>query len=911
MTSFISAVLKDIASGSIPMSEYVFILPSKRAGLFLKKELAKQLSHTTFLPKIYSIEDFIEEIAQVKVIDNTTALFSFYEVYVTHTPKADQETFDVFYNWAQTLLYDFNEIDRYLIDANSFFTYLGRIQDINHWSLQPEKTKLVENYLKFWNLLPVYYKQFSKTLIKDEKAYQGLAYRTAAYGTKSYLAYNHKPHIFLGFNALNTAEQQIIQEFLTAGKAEIYWDADQYFLEHPYHDAALFLREYFNVWSYYKVNEPKWISNHFTQKKEFSLVGVSSDIQITKHVGEILSTLSVEDQKKTALILGNESLLLPMLNTIPSNILSINVTMGMNITESPVASFFEELFDLHVNPSKTKYYKIVLNVLSHNLIQSVFSRFSRKAIQKIQRENLIYVALTDLESIASTDNEKFLIHLIFDEFKSTIEFIRRIIDFIHILKASLSNDNQATSLQYLFKFNQVFERLRKLIVLYKNIHSISMLQRIYRDSLSAETIDFLGSPFDGLQLMGMLETRGLDFEHVIITNLNEGVLPAGKSANSFIPYDLKKEYGLPTYKEKDAIYTYHFYRLLHRAKKITLLYTTEPNSLLGGEKSRFIRQLEIEQQSQHTYRNYTVTSAIPTSKKVLKTIEKTTDVIDKIIEKASKGFSASALLIYLRNPVDFYYRYILGIEESDEVEETIAANTLGTIVHDTLEELFKPYIGHQLTADILDQLLKNSEKQVKIQFEKTYTLRNTLTGKNLIIFEVAKKYVREFLHLEKATLGRNTIFLKEVEQDLEIGLEIPELSYKVNLKGKIDRVDQFNNDLRIIDYKTGKVQQGQVILKDWDELITNYDDYSKPFQLLTYALLLHTAKKIELPVKAGIISFKNFSAGFIPLKEDKSDQITAEMLERFEQKLTELILEICDPNIPFQEKEIKPHYHGY
>ena len=412
--------------------------------------------------------------------------------------------------------------------------------------------------------------------------------------------------------------------------------------------------------------------------------------------------------------------------------------------------------------------------------------------------------------------------------------------------------------------------------------------------------------------MGMLESRVLDFRNVIVCSVNEGVLPAGKSSNSFIPYDLKCTYKLPTYKEKDAVYTFHFYHLLQRAQKAWLLYNTESDGLNAGERSRFLLQLEMERQPQHQLRHYTVAPKVPAIMQPLQSVPKSPEILQKLKERAGKGFSPSALTTYIRNPLDFYHQYVLGIRDSEEVEETIAYNTLGTVVHQSLETFYKQWLGQELKAEALQEAIKKAPEEVARQFEQEYSREPLTRGKNLLIFEVAKRYVLNFLKMEIRELkGGNRIRIEQVESNLKSQVHIPELNFPVYIHGNVDRVDSYNGLLRIIDYKTGKVLQNQVEIADWSALNTDYNKYGKTFQILTYASMLHDANPFS-QAEAGIISFKNLQSGFLKFAQKDKDGkrgvkdsvIDAAVLEAFQEQLKQLIVEICNPDVPFMEKEV-------
>ena len=913
MTSFIARILQELLSRKIPLSEYTFILPSKRAGSYLLTQLSLLTKKPLFSPRVLSIEDFAEEMSGLQAIDNTSALFEFYSVYLECTPKEKTENFDTFSSWAQTLLYDFNEIDRYLIDYKSFFDYLSDIQEINHWSLQEEKTPLMENYLSFWRKLPEYYEQLKKSLQKEDLAYQGMVYRKAAEKVEDYLKEHKNPHVFLGFNALNNAEQLILQRMAASGTAEIFWDMDEAFMKDEQHDASIFMRRYLKDWPLYEEGGFNYVSSNFSKEKNIEITGVPGNIGQAKYVGELLANLSPEEIRKTAVVLGDEGLLLPVLNSLPENVEEINVTMGFPLTSAPVSSLFEQLLKMQSGYRKNLYYKDVIAVSNHPLIQKVTSGFSRVISGKIQQENMVYFSFEKLLNIIPEEH-KDLFSLCFKDWKNKPAVaVSQLQKLIFRMKNGLDKEKDQLGLEFLYHYNVLFNKLNNLLETYPHITSIKSLHSIYKELVETQTVDFRGKPFTGLQLMGMLESRVLDFENVIITSVNEGVLPAGKSSNSFIPYDLKCSYDLPTYKEKDAIYTYHFYHLLQRAKNAVLLYNTESDGLSAGEKSRFLLQLEMEKRQAHEIRYKTVAPKVPPISQPLQSIEKNEQILAKIRDLAGRGFSPSALTTYIRNPLDFYRQYILGIKDREEVEETVAYNTLGTVVHDTLEVFYEEWVGAEITAGQLKTAMEKTPDEIAAQFRKTYTKEPLATGKNLLIFEVAKRYVINLLKMDIQTLeDGNSIKVVEVESDLKAKIPVGNLDFPVFIRGKVDRVDRYNGKLRVIDYKTGNVLQNQVEIVDWEDLTTDYNKFGKTFQILTYACMLNENESLGEAVEAGIISFKNLQNGFLKFsKKDKNGyraskdpDIDQEVLEAYKIELKKLITEICDPKIPFLEKEI-------
>ncbi|MDO5969395.1 PD-(D/E)XK nuclease family protein [Flavivirga aquimarina] len=919
MTTFIFDVLKDLQNKNESLSELTFILPSKRAGLFLKHQLSKVVKQTIFSPNIISIEEFVEDLSLLKSISNTELLFEFYNVYITLTKSQEADSFESFSKWAQILLQDFNEIDRYLIPQKNIFDYLSAIQDLNHWSLEDNKTDFVKNYLSFWKKLHNYYTLFTKQLITKKIGYQGLIYREAAKNLKSYIKDNpEKQHVFLGFNALNTSEITIIKELLKNGLAKTYWDIDSVFINNQKHDAALFTRQHRNNWAFFKNNPFNWVTTNYSKEKNVSVFGIPKNIGQAKYIGTLLNDLQKKNSslQNTAVVLGDENLLIPVLNSLPPIVEALNITMGFPLKSIPIASLFEALFHLHKTPSNTFYYKDVINIISHQFIRPLFYNkeidFATKITETIDTNNLVYLTTERLKDLAS--NSHNIIDLLFSNWDKSVDTaLKNCSQLILHIKTFLEDkkDSNLLSLEYLFRFNELFNELTRLNTTYQHIKDISALYSVYKELLSSETLDFQGEPLQGLQIMGMLESRVLDFETVIISSVNEGILPSGKTNNSFIPFDVKIENNLPTYKEKDAVYTYHFYRLLQRAKNVYILYNTEADVLTGGERSRFITQLELE--GIHHMNHQIIAPQVPIIETSLNVVDKTTSVLNELKRVAQKGFSPSSLTNYIRNPIDFYYQKVLKIKEHDNVEETVAANTLGTVVHNTLEDFYKPLVGAFITVEIIQKLKASIIKTVTHHFTDVYKEGDITKGKNLIIFEIAKRYVSNFLDLEIEGLkAGNQIKIIAIEADNNVVIDIPELDFPVTITGKVDRVDECNGVTRIIDYKTGRVEQNNVEIVDWETITTDYSKYSKSFQVLTYAYMMQLSNNMKLPVEAGIISFKNLNKGFLKFsKKDKAGAyakkealITQETLNNFSKELKQLILEICDPNIPFTEKEL-------
>lgn len=908
MMTFLQQALEDIQTKHPDISKLTLILPSKRAGGFLKNELRANTKKTQFAPKIISIEEFIAEIAQLTIIDSTELLFKSYETYLKTSSITEKDSFETYSGWATTLLNDFNEIDRYLVDQRVFFDYLKSIKSLERWGVQDEQSTLMTEYLKFWESLPELYHNLYSKLLEEKAAYQGMAFREAFLRLDNYIERNEDEiYIFIGFNAINTAEQKIIQTLLLNGNSEIYWDTDAHFYDDPKHSASNFIRKYHQEWSYFKNNFPKFIAENYKNKKNIQIVQAQKNVAQAKYVGDQLSKLTEEELNKTAIILGDESLLTPLLSSLPENVSQVNITMGMPLKNFPATVFFELLLNLHLNESETLYYKDILGILNHPVCATLIPSYDQIA-KKLVNENLTHLSASSLFDLVEGE-EKNILKLLFSSWEdSSLKAVKNCLEAILILQKNSKNDSIEHTV--FFQLYSIFEKIQTLNKKYPHLKSIKTVSRIFSELLAITSLDFEGDAFGGLQIMGVLETRVLDFENVIITSVNEGIFPSGKSNASFITYDLKQEFSLPVYTDKDAIYTYHFYRLLHRAKNITLIYNSYSEGINSGEKSRFIRQLEVDNFENHNFQKIHLSPKISIEQIEKREIKKTEDVMFRLKELAQKGFSPSALTGYIRNPIDFYFQKILNLNQFEEVEETVAANTLGTIIHDTLEAFYKPLEGYILNSSHIKDMIVRITEEVNTQFKKTFKGGTIDKGKNLIIFEVAKRYIKNFLVRELAEVENGIeIRIMQIETKLSLEIEFQELAFPVKIHGLVDRIDSYDGQLRIIDYKTGNVEQRDLGMENWEEITQDYK-YSKAFQVLAYALMM----KDQMPsqnMEAGIISFKNLSAGFlkfatkIPGTRSKDSIITEKTLDTFKTELKKLILEICNPIIPFIEKDIK------
>jgi len=917
MQSFISETLDDILQTTKTFENVVFILPSQRAGVFVKQTLKNKIS-AGFLPEINTIEHFIEQVSGIKKADAVQLIFLFYSIYKKQEVEA--VSFDVFSSWAFTVLQDFNDIDQHLIDTKDIFIYLRDIQRLKKWSTQGtfKETELMKDHFSFMEKLNNYYDAFYPFLKEKKIGYQGLLYREATKHIDSFISENlSKKYFFIGFNALNKAEEFLFQKILSTGNSEVYWDIDISFFENK-HQAGYFIRKYKKEWKYYEKNPLKTLGKSFSSTKKIEIIGASKNITQIKHAGEILAKLT--DHNNTALVLADESLLPITLHSLPKNVHAINITMGYPLKDIPTTSLFFSIFKLFTTQEKLQqkdknifYYKDVVRLVKHPVIYKVLVveniSISEEIAAKIVQENNTFISTNDIDIFLSkiTVSIKNVVLSIFNPFETISEFFTRILNLIYLLKEHTTELEK----EYLFRFYTIFTQLQTLHTEFTYFQDLKTLHSFFKQLIASESLSFQGEPLQGLQLMGMLETRVLDFKNVLITSVNEGVLPGNSQQNSFIPFDVKVAFGLPTYKEKDAIYSYHFFRLIQRAKNVFIIYNTEHDSFGSGEKSRFVTQLEI---LRNDISEKIISPKVVTEKTVLKEVSKNDAVLEKLKELAAKGISPSSFTNYLYNPISFYKQKILRIKEFESVEETVAVKTLGTVVHEVLDELYQPFTGKFLYAKDIEGMEKKSKDLVVKNFKKEFKNGDVSTGKNRLIFEVANRFVHNFLMQEKTLLKdeNNQLKIISCEETLSTEIRVEGIEFPIKIHGQVDRVDELNGVTRIVDYKTGMVKDTNLKLPNFD----NIRDlkHHKAIQVLLYAFLYTKSKNynFEKPMEAGIFSFKNLKSGFLSMNfsskyRNSENKVSKEKLEEFMIVFKDLIAEIYNPDVSFLEPANLPY----
>lgn len=829
MHSFLQDVVKRVANSKIPFSEYTFILPNKRSALFLKKEISHFKNADTISPKIFEIDEFMQYISGFEKMEETELYFDFYKCYLENNSKKNEiQSFDDFITWAKLMLIDFNEIDRELCETQKLFDYVNAFKDLNHWSFKEKETELLKKYILFWRNLKPYYNSLTKKLLAKKRGFQGKIYREATKSIKKFIKKNNiVNHIFLGFNALSKSESNIIQNIIEHNESNhIFWDIDNTLISSEYNNSSFFIKSYLKNWNYYKTKKYEQISDEYQKEKDISVLGSAKSVTQLKYIGGLIQRMSKEEQNKTAIVLSDESLLIPMLNSLPIIPGNVNVTMGYPIEYTNTNSFFKSLFKLQYSKRKEFYYKDIMSILQNELLDSFFEK-DNDILELLKKNNLIYVSANDLIEL-DEKNEK-VYNLMFSPWKKPKTAIQNCTKLIKEIKKEIKKKDKIHS-NLIYHIENIFLELEKYINIYDYIKSIKSLDTIYSELLKSCKSPFESSNYNGIQIMGMLETRLLSFENIFIISMNEGILPKGKINNSYIPFEIKKKFGLHTHFEKDAIFSYHFFRLIKGAKKIVITHNTEPDLKGGGEISRFIRQIDAE--GIHKINFQTISS----KKKITVTnqsYKKTDLVLNKLKVILEKGITASMLNLFLIDRGKFFERYVLDIKDKN-VEEIAKASTLGNIVHDTIEELYTPLLNKNLSTKQLEKIKKTVKKTVRRKIEKYINKKSIERGKNIIIANTAENYVKKIIDRDIKSCNKgDKIKILEVERDFTN--EIVCGKKKIKIRGKIDRIDLINEEIRLVDYKTGKlIEERKMKIKSLEEIKNENGIYA--LQLLIYAI---------------------------------------------------------------------------
>lgn len=891
MGKFIDKVVEDLLQKQSDFDRIQIILPGNRPKLFFQNSFKKQLKNSV-LPQMVSIDDFIQEISGLQSISQIQLWFQAYDSYLKITDKPDE--FSVFLKWIPTLLKDFDDINSSLVDSDYMFDYLVSAERIKKWgneNLDVNSNKLISNHLLFWKMAKDLFYQLQKDLEKKGLAYRGLIYQKAVEILPFFVENQSDHFVFVGLNALSNAEKKIIFDLYKGGKASLYWDSDEYYVNNPHQEAGVFLREY-------KENVPdwNWTFDEFSKEKNIEVTSFSKRVGQAKYLHQLLSEIPKEEWTETVVVLADETFLPAVLSSIPSHIDRVNITMGFPLNKSSMAYFFRSVFELQMNreklgKGKTFYYKNVLDILGNQIFKENVN-VSIQLKNEIQHENRIF-----------STSEFLLNHLensIYQDLFTLPSTVQNFIDLIlnwtnQLMKKGEVEINELDK-EYLYRFSLLFTQLKEELGNFQGVKDFQTLYVLYTKLLQNETISFVGEPLEGLQIVGLLETRLLDFKNIIMTSVNDGIIPPGRVENSFIPFDIRRQMKMNTFTENDAIFAYHFYRLLQRGENIQLLYNSESDALGTGEKSRFITQIEIE--SNHTIQHNSAAAKFDAPQNPELIIPKTETVL-KILESwAQNGISPSSLNNYLRNPIEFYQQRVLGLREFEEAEETVGARILGNVVHETLEVLYTPILKKILLPQDFEPLLKQVDEVLESNFTKHYKSGEFKSGKNFLIYKIAQTFVENVLKNDQKLSSQTEFSILELELESETELELNS-GKKVKLKGVIDRIDSVNGKKRIIDYKTGSVRDESLRIKSENyQRIFMESGFDKPLQLIFYAYLFYGKFQNET-VNYGIYPLKYPKKEVVIMQIDKEIDFNNELISDTKEYLSQLIEEILNPTIPF------------
>ena len=902
MIPFLKKVVQQLKQKHSSFDDLVIVLPSKRSKVFLMDYFLQLNDKSQFAPEIYSIEEFIANLSQLKIASQNQQLFSLYSAYLAVSPKDQKDDFELFMTWGSRLLKDFSDIDAYQIKTDAILANLGSYYAMES-SVSEEQTTSFS--VSFWENLSPLYNDFSGLLQAQYLGTIGMLYKDALETLEVYLTSTAKHHYFLGFNALNTSEEYLFQEFLIAGKGTALWDLDYEFYNDKIHAAGRFIQRYQKEWNHYRQFPISFDEKNFSSEKEIKAIGFSGNIGQANYVGTLLENLA-NKRGSIAVVLGNETMLLPTLSALPESITDWNVTMGYPIENQPIVKFFIRYFELYIRYNSVEGFllDLVIDLLSFKPLLWCLNKEDRSVIQQaihsLRSRNTLRINRDELAVFRFGEIDLFNPSL----GNEMTVFLKHILQLIDLLSIACTNQKSMTTVytSLILLKETVHEMTEELMDLPFSI-SLGAVLGIFKEEIKKKSIDFKGNPTKGVQIMGMLETRGLDFDQVIITNVNEGVLPVGKNDQSFFPFGIKKHFGLPTFLDNDAIYTYHFYRLLQRAKSVYLLYNAKSEGLNAGEKSRFITQLTHLNHPAHRFSDQLFQQKIPPTIPLENSVAKTTTMINKLKEIADVGFSPTSLSAYLVDPLDFYIKYILGINPKEPFGKTVSNAQRGTIIHQVLENLYAPHLNKIMQPIDYDQMLGQVDQEIQILYQVEYPQEKTPKGENKLILSAYQRAITQYLMLEKEIVAAgNELIILELEKQFKVPVAADVFPYPIMIRGKIDRIDQLNGQLRLIDYKTGSVEKNKLQWKNWEDFFGDYK-YQPMFQLLLYSWSMQSELNPKTPFEAGVISLKTPYQGVMKISKKQSTNtevkhsIEKEFIADFEQFLLCLLKEI------FEEKK--------
>ncbi len=938
-TPFLKAVAEDLynkVGGNLSRTAVIF--PNKRAGLFFNQWLTECTDRPIWAPVYLTISELFRTLTPLQVSDPIQLVCKLYRIFCQETGE-QEETLDNFYFWGEMLIADFDDLDKNCVDADHLFQNLKELHelmddysyltDLQKEALKTfftnfklnENTPLKDNFSNLWNCLGRIYHQFRKNLKAEGLAYEGQLYREAIESPDfSQLPYDR--YVFVGFNVLNKVEHRLFSTLQAEGKALFYWDYDIHYKANNNHEAGEFIRRNLEVFPNELTDEQLFDNIKRPKKVEF-ISAPTENIQ-ARYVSEWLKENLTAPENETAVVLCNEQILQPVLHALPEDrINALNITMGYPLSGTPVHNLLTLLIELYTDGYDSRHgkyrYNYVSAVLKHPYIR-ILSPQAEELEQHLTKNNRFFPHPSELQK----DETLSLLFPGIDTIscETCLSLLQQALNLTANLfreeNAQLTVDRQLSQ-EALYKTYTLVNRLACLVESGELTVSLPILARLLKNLANSLSIPFHGEPAIGLQVMGVLETRNLDFKHLLMLSVNEGKLPKKESESSFIPYNLRKAFGMTTIEHKNAVYAYYFYRLIQRAERITLLYNTSSEGLNRGEMSRFMLQYLVEVTADVNRYNLSATQGISRHPDI--SVKGNTETRQRLLQRfGSKGkyLSPSALNVYLDCPLKFYLRYACQLYETDQVTTEIDNSVFGSIFHRSVELIYKEELGQRgnrlIQKSDIENLLKNDiriEKIIHRAFNKEFfhipaEQEAEYNGLQLINRAVITTYVKQLLRRDAEYAPFQYLAAEhDVRRPICIQPDDGSAPFNITLGGSIDRMDKKADRLRIIDYKTGShIQEA----KSMDQLFDK-DHKSRPyhlFQTFFYATLM-TEEQADAVTPALFYIQKAHSQGYTPIVCLNKEPIEnfADYKAEFDAKLKELLTEVFSANTSFNQTTVK------
>lgn len=938
MKKFIEELTNYIKENDYNLSNLTIVIPSRRAKKYIQKSLFETYNKPIFSPEIITIDQWVRNHTEEIIIDKTRAVFKLYKI---HKQLAGEENkgLDEFLKWGRTLLNDFDEIDRYELTSEQLFRNLRDVRELEAWNIDEDNmTDRQKRFLAFWESLPNYYKAYKKILAEEQAINMGAAYQKLSKNINLlFEKKKEKQFIFAGFNALSKAEMSIIKQLIKIGRAKYFIDADTFYFKDKNHEAGMFLRE---VCEAFDITQPSFVKNNIaTQTKKVEVINCTQSTGQAKTVATILlDEIPVNELSDTVLLLANEEMVVPVLKNIPNKIKEANITLGLPLKNTALKSWCDLLFNMQENylrfTTKSLYYKDFLKLIKHPFLLAIFSEEDKNELVKLEQfianKNWLFLNLDKLDLSANAKEILSLTASVWNQTEKNypIKATAIVRELNSKLFKLIQGEEHALEKAILYNFDASLVKLTNILDEFKPQLTFNTFKSIFNEHWASESLAYYGNPLDGLQIMGLLETRLLDFKNVVVIGLNEGSMPPNNPIQTLIPMDLRRFHGLPTPREKQGLFAHHIYRMFHHAENVWITYSSAAHSMGVDEPSRYLHQIKLEMARsnpniEYIEKDYTIKDSEQSSEKI--SIPKTDAILERLDDYFSHRTSASALNKFLACPLDFYYRYILGFGEEKEVEEDIEANNFGSFIHNTLEKLFEPFARFDkalqptkaktnVTAFDIDKMMKEFPTLLQTEFIKHFDNKkeHLTTGKNYLSLQVAEFLMQKILKHQKQKLEENPdakLFIDCVEGEFskEIIVEIDKHQKLIRFTGFIDRIDNFNEQTRILDYKSGKCDESKVKISkkrnatsDLEALKINLKDNHFVFQLLIYNMLYKEAfPNASYPENTGITSMVNIEDSPYFLT-NKLTEDTESLMELFEETIHSIIRDIYDLEQPFE-----------